>query len=105
MTWTDNSLSETQFTIQRATNISGPWTTIATLPSTTGPIKGITVTYGDNTIATGTTYWYRVQANDIIGDTWVYAAPSVGFPTLKIDSAYSNTAFHLIKTITTKNPL
>jgi FtsP/CotA-like multicopper oxidase with cupredoxin domain len=92
LTWTDNSVSETNFTIQRTTNLTGTWTTIATLASTTGPIKGITVTYADSTIASGTSYWYRVQANDVIGDTWVYAAPAVGFPTLKIDSAYSNTA-------------
>jgi FtsP/CotA-like multicopper oxidase with cupredoxin domain len=92
LTWTDNSLSETNFTIQRTTNLTGTWTTIATLASTTGPIKGVTVSYGDSTIASGTSYWYRVQANDVIGDTWVYAAPAVGFPTLRIDSAYSNTA-------------
>jgi hypothetical protein len=90
LTWTDNSISETNFTIQRATNVSGPWTTIVTLASTTGPIRGNTVTYGDSTIASQTAYWYRVQANDIIGDTYVYTAPAVGFPTLKIDSAYSN---------------
>jgi hypothetical protein len=92
LTWTDNSVSETNWTIQRTTNLTGAWTTIVTLLSTTGPIKGTSVTYVDSTIASGTQYWYRVQANDIIGDTWVYAAPAVGFPTLKVDSAYSNTA-------------
>jgi hypothetical protein len=85
-------VSETNWTIQRTTNLTGNWTTIATLASTTGPIKGITVTYVDSTIAAGTQYWYRVQANNVIGDTWVYAAPAVGFPTLRVDSAYSNTA-------------
>jgi FtsP/CotA-like multicopper oxidase with cupredoxin domain len=90
LTWTDNSLAETQFTIQRATSSNGPWTTLTTLTSTTGPIKGNTINYVDNTIASGTAYWYRVQANNVIGDTYVYAAPAVGFPTIKIDSAFSN---------------
>ncbi len=92
LTWTDNSSSEVNWTIQRAPAAIGPWTTIASVASTTGPGVGATVTYTDPT-AGSTTQYYRVNATNIVGDTTVYAAPAVGFPNMTADSAPSNTAF------------
>ena len=50
LTWMDNSVSETDYIVNRSLSIAGPWTTIATIPSTvTGPTKG-QMTYSDATI-------------------------------------------------------
>ncbi|VVB87825.1 Laccase [uncultured archaeon] len=89
LTWTDNSTDETDWTIQRKTGASD-WATIATVPSTTGPTKGTKVRYTDNTGASDTTYYYRILATNIVGDTTVYA-PGVGYPNMAADSAPSNT--------------
>jgi FtsP/CotA-like multicopper oxidase with cupredoxin domain len=95
LTWMDNSVNETSFTVQRRTN-GTDWTTIAVLPGTlpgaadTGP-----VTYTDPTnLKNKVTYYYRVFANNVIGDTWDYSDPNLnegaGFPNMSIDSDYSN---------------
>ena len=94
--WEDNSLNETEFTVQRATSSGGPWSTIATLSSDdTGPVTGL-FTYTDPIGNTNTTYYYRVQAVNVVGDTWDYSDPELnegaGFPTLSLASAFSNTA-------------
>ncbi|VVB84824.1 Laccase [uncultured archaeon] len=91
LSWIDNSTSETTWTIQRATG-TGPWATIAAVPSRTGPGVGTTVTYTDASVVTKTLYNYRVLATDVAGDTTVYAAPITGYPTLSVDSAPSNNA-------------
>jgi hypothetical protein len=36
LTWTDNSLNETGFTIQRSTTSTGPWTTVTSVPLVAG---------------------------------------------------------------------
>jgi FtsP/CotA-like multicopper oxidase with cupredoxin domain len=84
--WTDNSVSETNYTIQRARDAN------FTIGLMTYTVAENTVTITDPTITLGQTYYYRVKAVNIIGDTWVYAAPAVGFPTATLESAYSNTA-------------
>ena len=90
LTWTDNSLNETGFTVQKATTSAGPWTTLTnTLPIAAG--TGTTVTY-DNPITPGGTFFYRVQANNLVGDTTVYAAPATGYPNGSADSPFSNIA-------------
>ena len=89
LTWTDNSLNETQFTVQRATALIGPWTTLSPVPSTTGPTTGATVTYTDTTVTPGTTYYYRVIANNVVGYAQTFSAPAAGYPTLSADSAAS----------------
>ncbi|HOE35772.1 MAG: multicopper oxidase domain-containing protein [Chloroflexi bacterium] len=81
LTWTDNSISETEFLVQRAEDEAGPWTTIATLPADT-------VSYED-AVGSGS-YFYRVIAVNVVGDRTVYAAPAVGFPTIAEESAPSN---------------
>ncbi len=97
LTWTDNSTNEIGFIVQRATNTLGPWTTLTTVPSITGPGKGTTVTYTDTTVARTTTYYFRVIANNVVGYTQTYAAPAVGYPQMSAGSAPSGMA-----TVTTK---
>jgi FtsP/CotA-like multicopper oxidase with cupredoxin domain len=93
LNWTDNSTNEYNWTVQRATSASGPWTNIATWLSTTGPaIGGTPITYIDATVVKTTTYYYRVIANNVVGDTTVYPAPAVGYPHVSADSLPSNTA-------------
>lgn len=107
LSWVDNSLNETAFIVERATTISGPWTTIATLPSAVlgvvpyvdsgvGPTTG-TRTYSDPIGNTNQVFFYRVIAVNTVGDTWDYSDPAFneippggGFPTLTLTSAYSN---------------
>ena len=80
LTWTDNSLDESGFTIQRADD-SGFTTGIVNF---TVPM-GVTL-FTDDTIIPGEFYYYRIQANNVVGDTTVYAAPAVGFPTMSVNS-------------------
>jgi FtsP/CotA-like multicopper oxidase with cupredoxin domain len=90
LTWNDNSAGETGFTIQRATDVG--FTTDLTA-FTVGPNVA---TYTDTTVVEGTTYYYRVMANNVVGDTTVYAPPAGKFPTKSVDSAFSNTAEILV---------
>jgi FtsP/CotA-like multicopper oxidase with cupredoxin domain len=85
LTWSDNSLNETHFTIQRATSDAGPWTDLIVLPADA-------TTHSDPIADTSQTYFYRVFASNTVGDTAVYSAPSIGFPTTTMDSEFSNTA-------------
>jgi FtsP/CotA-like multicopper oxidase with cupredoxin domain len=100
LTWIDNSVNETDFTVQRATAAAGPWTALATVPSTTGPTKSTTVTYTDPIGNTSLTYFYRVLASNTIGDPTVYVpaappVPATSFPTTTLSSGYSNVAAHV----------
>ncbi len=83
LTWTDNSVNATGFTIQRASDIG------FTAGLTTF-VKGIVTanpqTYTDTTILAGTPYYYRVLASNTVGST----VP--GYPQVTADSAWSNTA-------------
>jgi FtsP/CotA-like multicopper oxidase with cupredoxin domain len=80
LTWTDNSINETSFTIQRA--LDAGFTT-----------KLVTYTVGANTttfqdpenLKNKTTYYYRVFASNTVGDTM-----TPGFPTMTVNSAFSN---------------
>ena len=85
VTWADNSINETGFTIQRANSAAGPWTTVGTA----GPGVAGLGSYTDATVAKGVTYVYRIIANNVIGYTQTYAAPAVGYPNRSIDSAPS----------------
>lgn len=88
LNWTDNSADETHFGIENAASSAGPWTLLATIPSTTGPQKGSTVTY---TVvnASATSTWYRVYASNLVGDITPYAAPAVGWPHYALNSTGS----------------
>lgn len=82
LTWSDNSIKEVQFTIQRATdaaftagltsfNFANP------VPTTTGPVA-----FQDTTVAPDNAYWYRVLAVGApVGDGF-----TAGFPTMSADS-------------------
>ena len=81
LTWTDNSLKEAGFTIQRATDENF---TTGLRTFTVGPNV---VTYQDSSVARNTTYWYRVFARaNPVGDTQVYPTSPIGFPTMSADS-------------------
>jgi len=84
LTWVDNSTNETGFTIQRALD-SAFATGLTTF--TVGPNVA---TYTDTTLAKNTTYFYRVFATNLVGDTFVYPG-SVGFPKKTAVSAFSDT--------------
>lgn len=86
LTWNDNSLDETGFTIQRGDDEGF---TMGLVTFTTGMD---TIKYTDVGIIPGQTYYYRVQATNVVGDTTAYAAPAVGFPTQSVSSPWSNTA-------------
>ena len=84
--WTDNSLKETQFTIQRATN-AGFTTGVTTFNVAANPLPVPTnLNYVDTTVAKDTKYWYRVFTSaGLVGDTL-----TPNFPTMAAESV-SNT--------------
>jgi FtsP/CotA-like multicopper oxidase with cupredoxin domain len=90
--WVDNSLNEKEWTIQRATDPAGPWTTLATVPTATENTAGSTVTYTDGPPVAAGTYYYRVIASNVVGDTTAYVPPAAGYNNMTVDSAPSNTA-------------
>jgi FtsP/CotA-like multicopper oxidase with cupredoxin domain len=80
LNWTDNSSKEAGFTVQRATDAN------FTIGLTTFPVAAFAgtglVTFTDTTVASSTTYWYRVFANGApVGDLL-----TPGFPTMSADS-------------------
>ncbi|MEE4275289.1 MAG: multicopper oxidase domain-containing protein [Thermoleophilia bacterium] len=94
VTWTDASVNETAFVIERATSEIGPWLPLATLESdrdVVGPGTGPR-SYTDPVGRDRTAYVYRVFAVNTVGDTWDYADPNLneivsgGFPTVTVDS-------------------
>jgi len=107
LSWTDNSRSETNWVIERATSYAGPWSVLAVIDSdplnpglreTTGESIGGTIDYRDVIGTTANAYAYRVQAINVVGDTWNYANPALnnivsgGFPTITTRSAFTNIA-------------
>jgi FtsP/CotA-like multicopper oxidase with cupredoxin domain len=93
LTWTDNSASEDSFTLQRDTTtaFSAPTSVKVTSPNKIG--YGGTVTYNDTTGTSGTTYYYRVQANDELQPNPAgtpYPPPYVAVP--PVVSGWSNIA-------------
>jgi FtsP/CotA-like multicopper oxidase with cupredoxin domain len=85
LNWTDTSVNETNFTIERATDVD------FTLELTAFTVPANATTYNDASVVLGTPYFYRVIASNVVGDTEVYSAPSVGFPIVSADSVPSNT--------------
>jgi FtsP/CotA-like multicopper oxidase with cupredoxin domain len=83
LTWTDNSISETGFTVQRAydAGFTAGLVTVNVGPNVTS--------YTDTTFRRGNTYYYRVFATNTVGDTTVYPNAN-GFPTLTAESASIN---------------
>jgi len=62
LAWSDNSLNETGFKVQRAPDIGGPWTTLL---QTAADVT----TFSDTTVTSYETYVYRIVATNAIGDS------------------------------------
>lgn len=62
LSWQDNTSNETGFKIQRKTGAGGSYALIATTGADV-------TTYSDTGLASGTTYYYQVQASTSAGDT------------------------------------
>jgi FtsP/CotA-like multicopper oxidase with cupredoxin domain len=91
LTWTDNSSSETSFTIQRDT-VPATTPTLITVNSTTTLSYGGTITYTDPGAAT-TSYTYMVRADDSFDPlSPPVAAPPPSFQQVPLSSAWSNVA-------------
>ncbi|MBK9055335.1 MAG: multicopper oxidase domain-containing protein [Chloroflexi bacterium] len=90
LTWTDNSLNETAFIVQRATNNT------FTEGLVTFTVGMDVTTFSDVISNANGTYYYRVQADNVVGDTWDYSDPNLNegalFPTKSLRSEFTNTA-------------
>jgi len=89
LTWLDNSLSETDFLIERA-NDAGFTTGLVSFT-----VGANVTTFNDSGLTGNVNYYYRVTALNTVGDTWDYSNPNinegvVGFPSLTVRSAPSN---------------
>lgn len=87
LSWTDNSHNETGFVIERAADSA------FTSATATFEAPENTTTYADESTVPGQTYYYRVHATNVLGDTTDYTAAnpqSIGFPTLTLDSDPTN---------------
>ena len=62
VSWTDASYNETGFTVERKTGANGAWAQIAT------PAANAT-SYGDTGLQPNTSYYYRVRATNLGGDS------------------------------------
>jgi len=91
LTWMDNSIAETHYIVERASDPDGPWTQISSFVSPGGATTGV-MTYTDSTMNRNVANYYRVIARNVIGDTFVYADPAIGFPQASMDSHPSNVA-------------
>jgi hypothetical protein len=86
LSWQDNSIKETGFTVQRAND------TAFTAGLVNFTVGANAVTYNDTTTNATLLYYYRVLANNLVGDTATYAGSAIGFPTKYANSTWSNTA-------------
>jgi FtsP/CotA-like multicopper oxidase with cupredoxin domain len=78
----------TGFTVQRATNLAGPWTNLGSIAASLDPTgTTLSATFTNTGLTSKTTYYYQVVSNNLVGYTAVYAAPAVGYPHPSADSA------------------
>ena len=68
LSWTDNSIAETAYVVERM-NGTGIWTPVGTIQSPLGAANtsGAVLTLDDATVLQGTTYQYRVVAQNKVG--------------------------------------
>jgi hypothetical protein len=86
LSWTDNSLKEAKYTIQRAAN-STFTTGLTSWEVPAGTVPAGTMSFADTTVVNNVQYAYRVLANSaVFGDTQAYLG-SLGFPTMTADAA------------------
>ena len=81
LTWTDNSPNDTGFTVQRANNVT------FTTGVTTFTVGPNVATYTDPVGNTNQTYYYRVFASNVVGDSVI-----PGFPVITLKSGFTNIA-------------
>jgi hypothetical protein len=81
LTWTDNSPNNTSFTVQRANNVS------FTTGLTTFTVGPDVATYTNTIGNTNQTFYYRVFASNVVGDT-----VTPGFPVVTRNSGFTNIA-------------
>ena len=62
LSWTDNASNETGFKVERKTGSGGTYAQI-------GTVGANVTTYSDSGLTASTTYYYRVRANNAIGDS------------------------------------
>jgi hypothetical protein len=86
LAWTDNSVNETGFAIQRSTNPDFQGT-LATY-NVAADVTAYTNTIGN----TNQTYYYRVFATNVVGGTPAGGIAVAGFPTGSMTSTVSNVA-------------
>lgn len=95
LTWTDNSINETSFAVQRALSANGPWETIAVVEPADATSQGL-LSYSDPIGDSELAYFYQVQAVNLVGDSWDYSDPNLNegasFPTLTLTSGFTNIA-------------
>jgi hypothetical protein len=98
LSWTDNSLSETAFVVEKSVDGGVNWTTLGQIdrlltdPNTKGGVESI----ADPAWVSGDQY--RVFAQNTVGDTWDYSNPNLNeilpgtfaFPVVTTKSAYAN---------------
>jgi FtsP/CotA-like multicopper oxidase with cupredoxin domain len=92
LTWVDNAVNETGFTVQRAQLVGGVFGAYAPV----GQVGQNVTTYRDRVGGPGT-YAYQVIANNVVGYTTAYAAPAVGYPTVSGDSAPAGPVATIVK--------
>ena len=85
LSWTDNTTSETNYTVERAADnagTAGPFASIATLAANA-------VSYSDASLSQNTRYWYRVRASNAL-DISPYSAQISATTPLLPPAAASN---------------
>ena len=82
ITWINAALNATGFKVERARFAAGPWATLATVPVT---VTTAPYVYTDSKAERNRTYYYRVLATNVVGDTQVYPG-AAGYPTISLDS-------------------
>jgi FtsP/CotA-like multicopper oxidase with cupredoxin domain len=96
LVWTDNSIAETSFTVERASDanfVTGLVTLTTTLPANTTTYRDV---IGN---VSNVRYWYRVRAVTTVGDS-----VTAGFPTMSADAVSTNSLSVTVGTPTTAVP-
>src|SRR5882672_32579 len=85
LAWTDTSSNETGFKIERKLGAGGTYAQIATPAANAAA-------YSDSGVTAGNTYYYRIRASNIVGDSAYSAETSVNFTAPSAPSGLSGTA-------------
>ena len=99
LSWSDNSTNEMNYVIERSVqSLSSGFTDIATLPANTR-------NYTDNTVAPGTTSYYRVSAIARKGNRATSSPISVTTPTAVLDTTPPSTPNGFVATASSCNQI